>query len=89
MDRFYFRFGIAMMVFLPLAIVIELYRDFIIQSGGGDWQHNPHVYFPLVLLMLLCALPYMLYVLCGIRGLHKQIKQRAAYLAYLRKLNQK
>ena len=89
MDRFYFRFGLAMMIFLPVAIVTTLYRDFHHPEWWGDWQHNPHAYLPLVLLMLLCALPYILYVLSGIRRMHKQLKQRAAYLDHLRKLNEK
>lgn len=89
MDRFYFRLGVTAMFVLPIAMVINLYRDFQHPKWWGDWQHNPHVYLPLILLMLLCALPYILYVLCGIRRLHKEIKQRAAYLDYLRKLKQK
>lgn len=89
MDRFYSRFGAAMMILLPVAIVVALYRDFHHPEWWGDWRHNPHVYLPLVLLMLLAVLPYLAYVLYGIRRLHQHIKQRAAYLDRLRKLNQK
>ncbi len=89
MDRFYYRVGVAGMIVLPTGIVINLYRDFHHPESWGDWQHNPYVYLPLVLLMVLCALPYILYVLYGIRRMHEEIKQRAVYLDYVRKLNEK
>lgn len=78
MEKFFTVFGLIMMVVLPVGMVLFLLHDLAHPELWSDWMHNPKVYGPLELIVILPLLVWCAYVAWNLRLALKRYERTMA-----------